>query len=352
MKGKIIAIIFILLLIGSFGAAANNCGCDINKTINSDYSQKNQKYSLGLLVNPEDDPYLPEPITLSGDPPSSWDWRNIDGKDYTSPIRDQGNCGSCYAFGPISALETIYNIQNNDPDLDIDLSEQFLVSCSYGFPYMNKGCCGGTLGFTIAFLIIEGVPLESCFPYQAVDSKGRDGSDCPYGSPSNEPVKCSDRCSEWRNQVIKIETEGFQAIDDVNSIKIAVSTYGPVIAYLEVYEDFRDYSGGVYKYQTGEFLGGHCVSIVGYDDTQGCWICKNSWGAEWGENGFFKIAYGECKIEDLCCYFTSYIKSKSYSNPIINIILGKRERLSEGIAFPRFLEQFPILQKILLYLIK
>lgn len=333
MKGKIIAIVFILLLIGSFGAVANNCGCNINKNYKSDYSQENQKYFLGLLVNPEDDPYLKNPVTLSGDPPSSWDWRNIDGKDYTTPIRDQGVCGSCYAFAPIGALEALYNIKNNDPDLDIDLSEQSIVSCTYWYPYMNRGCCGGTPGFTIAFLLISGVPLESCFPYQAVDSRGRDALDCPYGLPSNEPVKCSDRCSEWRNQVIKIGGEGFQAIDDVNSIKIAISTYGPVVTGFEVYEDFKDYSEGVYKYQTGDFLGWHGVSIVGYDDAQGCWICKNSWGTEWGENGWFRIAYGECQIEKICHYFTSYTKSKSYSNSLMNVIFEKMPILSLFIRY-------------------
>jgi len=333
MKRKIIAIVFILLLIVSFVAAANNCGCNISKNYKSDYSQKNQKYFLGLLVNPEDDPYLKNPVTLSGDPPFSWDWRNIDGKDYTTPIRDQGVCGSCYAFAPIGALEALYNIKNNDPDIDIDLSEQSIVSCSYWYPYMNRGCCGGSPGFTGAFLLIEGVPLESCFPYQAVDLTGRDALDCPYGPPSNEPVKCWERCSEWRNQVIKIGEDGFQAIDDVNSIKIAISTYAPVVAGFEVYEDFKEYSGGVYKYQTGDFLGWHGVSIVGYNDDPGYWICKNSWGTEWGENGWFRIAYGECKIEKICHYFTSYTKSKSYSNSLMNVMFEKMPILSLFIRY-------------------
>jgi len=323
MKGKIIAIVFVLLLIVSFGAAANNCSCNLEDHYKSDYSQKNQKYCLGLIIDPEGDPYLKKRVTLSGDPPSSWDWRNVDGKDYTTPIRDQGVCGSCYAFAPIGALEALYNIKNNDPDIDIDLSEQFLVSCSYGYPYMNRGCCGGTAGFTMAFLLLTGVPLESCFPYQAVDSKGRDAYDCPYGLPSNEPVKCSDRCSEWRNQVIKIGEDGFEGFLDAYSIKIAISTYAPVVTGFEVYEDFKDYTGGVYKHQTGEFLGYHGVSIVGYNDDPGYWICKNSWGTEWGENGWFKIAYGECQIEKMCHYFTSYTKSKALSYPFTNIIFGK-----------------------------
>jgi C1A family cysteine protease len=64
-----------------------------------------------------------------------------------------------------------------------------------------------------------------------------------------------------------------------------------------VYQDFFSYRSGVYRHVSGGAAGGHCVEIVGYDDAQGCWICKNSWGANWGEGGFFRIAYGECQID-------------------------------------------------------
>ena len=117
-------------------------------------------------------------------------------------------------------------------------------------------------------------------------------------------------------------------IDDINSIKIAISTFGSVVAGFEVFEDFKDYTEGIYKYQTGELLGWHGVSIVGYNDDPGYWICKNSWGTDWGEDGWFKIAYGECKIDSICHYFTSYAKSKSYFYPAMNIMLEKIPILS------------------------
>jgi len=80
-------------------------------------------------------------------------------------------------------------------------------------------------------------------------------------------------------------------------MKTWISTKGPMTACFVVYGDFRYYRSGVYRHVSGEQLGGHCVTIVGYDDNQKCWICKNSWGAGWGENGFFKIGYGECGID-------------------------------------------------------
>jgi hypothetical protein len=63
---------------------------------------------------------------------------------------------------------------------------------------------------------------------------------------------------------------------------------------MEVNYDFFCYDGGVYKYDYGDFMGNHAICVIGYDDAQNCWICKNSWGTGWGENGFFKIAYGQC----------------------------------------------------------
>ena len=78
-----------------------------------------------------------------------------------------------------------------------------------------------------------------------------------------------------------------------------LSSNGAIQAAMEVDSDFFDYSGGVYSPDYGDYVGGHCVSIIGYDDVQGCWICKNSWGTEWGDPndpGWFKIAYGVCGI--------------------------------------------------------
>jgi hypothetical protein len=80
-------------------------------------------------------------------------------------------------------------------------------------------------------------------------------------------------------------------------MKDHIATYGAVTACMIVYQDFFSYRSGVYRHVTGGVAGGHCVSLIGYDDAQGCWIGKNSWGAGWGDGGFFKIAYGECLIE-------------------------------------------------------
>ena len=79
----------------------------------------------------------------------------------------------------------------------------------------------------------------------------------------------------------------------VDAIKNALNTYGPVNTTMEVYSDFFYYSTGVYHYTTGTYEGGHAILIVGYDDANQYFICKNSWGTGWGEQGFFRIAYSE-----------------------------------------------------------
>jgi C1A family cysteine protease len=81
-------------------------------------------------------------------------------------------------------------------------------------------------------------------------------------------------------------------------MKQALADKGPFEATMTVYTDFFYYSGGIYRYTWGEEEGGHAITIVGYDDNGGYWIAKNSWGISWGEGGWFRIAYGECGIDD------------------------------------------------------
>jgi hypothetical protein len=317
MRIKIFVIFVLLLFIFNITTVVSNCNCNQKRIIESDY-KNNYRYALGLKLLPNKDPFLKEYVTLSGDPSDSWDWRNVEGKDYTTPIRDQDGCGSCYSFGMIAAIESLYNIRNNDPDIDIDLSEQFIISC---VPYpFGLGCCGGYLGITAFFLRTCGVPPEDCFPYKAVDFLGRNSSECELLIGRHKPVRCSQRCSEWKNQVIK--TGPFKLLSDSNSMKIAISTYSPVVASMIVYEDFFDYNGGIYRYKYGEYIDSHIVLIVGYNDSGGYWIGKNSWGTEWGESGYFKIAYGECLIGNpfLSGYFTDCKKIESYTYQFNNVI--------------------------------
>ena len=165
-------------------------------------------------------------------------------------------------------------------------------------------CGGGSCGRgwwptkAIERLKTEGVSDERCFPYNPWDQN------------------CVDSCTDWRSRRVKINDYGSVGNEQM---KQALVTYGPLITTFDVYEDFFYYTDGVYEHVWGSVAGGHCVTIIGYDDSQGYWICKNSWGTSWGENGFFNIKYGECGIDGpgSCAYFESCTKSMVYTNPYV-----------------------------------
>lgn len=211
--------------------------------------------------------------------PAAYDLRNVGGKNYVTPIRDQAACGSCVAFGTVATIETQIQVQYNNPNLGVDLSEAHLFFC-YG---REKGAnCSSGWWPNAAFdaFAAKGVTDEACYPYKS----GLDKKDC------------SGLCTAWANKVIRID--GYTVLTGkVADIKNWIATKGPVCACFVVYNDFFSYKSGVYSHQTGDQAGGHCVTIVGYDDSLGCWICKNSWGTGWGESGFFRIAYGQCGID-------------------------------------------------------
>lgn len=209
--------------------------------------------------------------------PASYDLRDVAGQNFVTPITDQKSCGSCVAFGTVAAVEGRLRKQRNNPNLAIDLSEAHLFFVHARARGYN---CDTGWWPAEAFEDIKnkGIVDEACYPYNLAN---RDGSGL---------------CADAAQRLTKIS--GFTTLTgNAGQIKDFIVANGPVSACLVVYDDFYSYKSGVYKHVTGGEAGGHCVAIVGYHDTGGYWICKNSWGKDWGDNGFFKIAYGECAID-------------------------------------------------------
>jgi hypothetical protein len=217
-----------------------------------------------------------EPAPLSGrDLPAQFDWREHQGGSYVTPVRHQGPCGACWAFAPVAMLESWLLIDGGTPGLEIDLSEQHVVSCT---PSYNN-CLGGDAGVAMDHLVATGAPLESCLPYAARDD-----------------VPCSATCTEAPQQAQRLlrawrwVTDGHLVVD-VAAIKDALLD-GPVITWMRVHESLYGYDEGVYSADgSPATLEAHFVLIVGWDDGEQCWFAKNSWGRHWGEDGFFRIAY-------------------------------------------------------------
>lgn len=209
--------------------------------------------------------------------PAAWDWRSASGANYITPIKNQGSCGSCVAFGTCATVEATFRVQRQNAAMAIDLSEAQLFYC---IARAEGATCGTGWWPEKAFNGFQnvGVVDEACYPYTAGDQN------------------CTGRCSDWQNRVTKITGQTVLTSNAAN-IKNHISTKGPVSACFIVYDDFFAYKSGIYKHVSGAQAGGHCVSLIGYNDSQKYWIGKNSWGTGWGESGFFRIAYGDCGID-------------------------------------------------------
>jgi C1A family cysteine protease len=210
--------------------------------------------------------------------PPAVDLRATDRGSMVGPVRDQGSCGSCVAFGSCAAVEGTLRVERGEPGLEVDLSEAHLFYCAAA---AQGRTCGGPTGgwFPKAALDVfaqQGVPDEACFPYTPGDQA------------------CAS-CTDWEARATRIAA--WQPLHSPPEMKQWLANHGPIVGSMVVYQDFQYYAGGVYRHVSGNQLGGHCVCIVGYDDEAGYWICQNSWGGGWGEGGFFRIAYGECAID-------------------------------------------------------
>ena len=229
----------------------------------------------GAILSRSSDPEAVTP-EYPGKDTGALDWRDHGG-NWTTPVRDQGQCGACATFATVAVAESMFKITRGDPLLEPDFSEQHVFACSLGV------CSWGQMPFqSLLYLQNNGAPDEACFPYHSGDA--------------GQTLACSQTCSDWRNRAFK--TSGYyHVMGTVDAIKAALAT-GPVYAGFEVYEDFFYYRSGVYSHQTGDLQGGHAIELIGYDDAQQAWIAKNSWNTNWGEKGFFYIAYGECGINN------------------------------------------------------
>jgi len=214
------------------------------------------------------------------DVPGRVDWRNMNGDNYVTKVKNQGSCGSCVAFSTIAAVEATARVEQQDPDLRTDLSEAELFYCqafSQGRTCQN----GWYISAGMRAIRDQGVVGESLAPYSP------DQQVCPV--IQNRPTKIS-------------KITSFTQLNTIPQMMEWIRTRGPVVTGFTVYEDFYTFwngaqAGGVYEHHSGANLGGHAVAVVGYDSEARYWICKNSWGTAGGDDGFFRIAFGECGVD-------------------------------------------------------
>lgn len=205
--------------------------------------------------------------------PPAFDLRNVGGVDYATHIRDQGHCGSCVAFGVVGMMEGVARYTRKNAGLDIDLSEADVFFC------LGRRSCetGWAPEPALNAVRAQGVAYEKCYPYIPQDQACRVNASCKQNNYAD--------ISSW-----------YQLNGNDPWIKAFISTYGSITTCFAVYYDFYYYTNGIYRHTYGDYEGGHCVTLVGYNDAGQYWIGKNSWGTGWGEGGWFKIAYGQVGI--------------------------------------------------------
>jgi C1A family cysteine protease len=231
---------------------------------------------------------LPAP-TAKASLPARWDAREA---GLVSPVKNQGACGSCYAFAAAADLESRILAQYGQL---VDISENHLKECHYE----GRSCNGGNATMVMNLVTRQGAVLESCDPYEAAD------------------VACATACT------LRYAVRGWSwlqgaELPDVASLKQALLDHGPLSTTVFAGDAstpawrtaFAAWNGGDGLHHEGDEVSNHAVQLVGWDDDHphagggtGCWIVKNSWGAAWGDScdldgeaGYFYIAYGSGRV--------------------------------------------------------
>ncbi|XP_008196467.2 cathepsin B-like cysteine proteinase 4 isoform X2 [Tribolium castaneum] len=202
-------------------------------------------------------------------------------KDVIGKIRNQGNCGSCWAFASTEVMTDRLCISSKD------------CGC---------GCKGGYIKNAWDYYINEGIASggdynssEGCQPYSESSFQYAEASECVKACQNDKYDVNYDDDKHYGDSFYTLET-------NVAQIQMEILTNGPVMAYYNVFEDFACHKSGVYYYKSGKFVGRHSVKVIGWGTEEGIpyWLIANSWGSEWGElGGFFKMRRGtnECWIE-------------------------------------------------------
>ena len=200
-------------------------------------------------------------------------------------VRDQGNCGSCWAFSTTSMFTDRKTIAGSGVGM---LSAQDLISCDT----LDYACDGGNFYTAFTWFKNAGVTTEECLPYVSY-----------YERVPSCPTTCNDGTT-----ITRYKCSSHTMFASCAAAQEDMYANGPINAGFDVYYDFYMYESGVYVHLYGEYLGSHAIVICGWGTSSNIpyWLCQNSWGADWAEAGFFRILRGSnhCLIEDeLCCCY-------------------------------------------------
>jgi cathepsin L len=199
---------------------------------------------------------------------SAFSWR-----DKLTPVKDQGDCGSCWAFSTTAVLESTEILANQTT---LDLAEQQLVNCVPN-KYSGDNCQGNQVWDAWSFLEKTPDATEQSVPYGGV------------------MAACNSSLGgQYRLQAWDFVSDNV-ASPSVDDIKAAIVAHGPVVAIVRATPAFHHYTDGVFDEDDQGQLN-HAIVLVGWDDDRGAWHLRNSWGTDWGEDGYMWIKYGSNRV--------------------------------------------------------
>ncbi|CAJ0928000.1 unnamed protein product, partial [Mesorhabditis belari] len=206
----------------------------------------------------------------------SFDWRT---SGLVGPVKDQGACGSCWAFGAIGAIEVQWKKHYNTGTF----SEQQIVDCDKS----NNACNGGSFVTAFDYIIKNGLAVSADYPYVSGQTKSGGGCQVPPKSTT-------------------VTIDRYKWLQSIDQMEYYLETVGPFVIKIYVPMDLFYYSSGIFvpdnsTCSPSNNQGGHILTVVGYgsENGQAFWIVRNSWGDRWGEGGYIRFAKGEnhCVIE-------------------------------------------------------
>jgi cathepsin B len=271
---------------------------------------------LGALPEKAEQKQPLKQVDLTGfTAPDNWDARTAFPActEVISEIRDQSMCGSCWAFGAVSAATDRWCIATNGAQKPRLSEEDLLSCCSWS---CGSGCNGGYPSAAWGWFKSTGVSTGG--PYSATPDPAHcnnyfsemcdhhtTGQYQPCGATKPTP-KCVTTCNAGYPVSYAADKHKFKSSYSVGSkeaeLQAELMAHGPIEVAFSVYADFESYKSGIYHHTTGSYLGGHAVRMIGWGVENGVkyWTIANSWNTDWGENGTFRILRGqgdECGIQ-------------------------------------------------------
>ncbi|CDJ31950.1 cysteine proteinase, putative [Eimeria mitis] len=300
------------------------------------HSIKDAKKQMGTYLSWYEDPDKPsvpmgEPLPVKKfelqadaqeDDTTDFDAREAfpDCKDVIGHVRDQGDCGSCWAFASTEALNDRFCIKTGGKHMEI-LSPQHTTSCCDLLHCLSFGCSGGQPRMAWRWFANDGVVTggdydelhkgKSCWPYEVPFCQHHSNGPYPQcEGPLPKAPKCRKDCeeAEYSTKVHPFKEDlhfasSSYSVEGRDQIKKEIKENGTLTGAFLVFEDFLMYKKGVYHHVTGSPMGGHAIKVIGYGNENGrdYWLAVNSWNEYWGDKGTFKIQMGEAGIDKEFC---------------------------------------------------